>query len=198
MRILLAAPDRDLLSCYQKILETEFGEIITAFDGTQVLSLLSEERFDAVILDREIPRVDHRRIVGQLNHGHIPVIVLTDSSVTTHQLTEEPLANAYLTHPFFPEDMISALRDAVNKAASGERLSVAGCEIDISGYRIVGGPRLTAGEMDLLQLLARGESVTADVGAYIGALNEKFAGIGAPARIRYRTEKGFELVVEHE
>ena len=37
MRILLAAPDRDLLDCYRSILQADFGETVTAFDGTQVL-----------------------------------------------------------------------------------------------------------------------------------------------------------------
>ena len=48
MRILFAAPDRDLLECYKKLLESDFGETVTAFDGTQVYSLMSAEKFDIV------------------------------------------------------------------------------------------------------------------------------------------------------
>ena len=57
MKILFAAPDRDLLECFRKLLETDLGETVTAFDGTQVLTLLASESVDAVILDRDLPRV---------------------------------------------------------------------------------------------------------------------------------------------
>ena len=41
MKILFAAPDRDLLECFKQLFETDLGETVTAFDGTQVMTLLS-------------------------------------------------------------------------------------------------------------------------------------------------------------
>ena len=65
MRILLAASDRDLLESYQKLLTDAFGECVTAFDGTQVLADLAEERFDMVVLDRALPRVRHAELLRE-------------------------------------------------------------------------------------------------------------------------------------
>ncbi|MBR6915826.1 MAG: response regulator, partial [Clostridia bacterium] len=82
MKILFAAPDRDLLECFKQLLAGEFGETVTAFDGTQVLTLLSAENFDAVILDRALPRVDHKTLVARIREKDLPSVVLTDEPVS--------------------------------------------------------------------------------------------------------------------
>ena len=73
MKILFAAPDRDLLECFRQLLETEIGETVTTFDGTQVISLLMSENFDVLILDRNSPRVDHKTIVERANEKTSPL-----------------------------------------------------------------------------------------------------------------------------
>ena len=115
MRILLAASDRDLLECYQKILEADCGETVTAFDGTRVLTALAEERFDLVILDRQLPRVEHTKIVQRLRDGNIPVIVLSDEPDEAKKRGAAPRADAYLTHPFRPETLTGLIRAHTEK-----------------------------------------------------------------------------------
>lgn len=198
MKLLFAAPDRDLLACFQKLLEADVGQTVTAFDGTQVFLLLASERFDAVVLDRELPRIEHRKILLRIRETDTPVIVLTDAPVTVHQLTQEPLPNAFLPYPFSGDRLAELIRDTLEKASSGERLSAAGLEIDVPGFRIADGPRLTAGELDVLKKLLGGNLVTDSDGAVVSALNAKLAQSGARARITYRTTKGFELVNEDE
>ena len=198
MRILFAAPDRDLLECYKAILEADFGETVTAFDGTQVIALLSAERFDVLLLDRDIPRIGYDRLIARAQRDGLPVIVLTDDAVSTAQLTQEVLPNAFLLYPFTPEQVGRVLRDTMEKASSGETLRFGGLGLDVSGFRIVGGPRVTAKEIDAVRSLINGGAEASAGGAYICALNEKFARIGAGARIRYRAKKGFELVTEDE
>ena len=108
MRILFAAPDRDLLSCYKEILESECDEVVTVFDGTQVLSLLSTELFDIMILDRSIPRIGYKELTALAQEKKIPVIILTD----------EPggmPSNAYLTYPFTPDQIESVIRETGDK-----------------------------------------------------------------------------------
>ena len=99
MKILFAAPDRDLVECFKRLLETDLGETVTAFDGTQVISLLMSENFDVLILDRNIPRVDYKTIVERANEKTVPVIVLTDEPAGVRQ-TGEPSANGRLAYPF--------------------------------------------------------------------------------------------------
>ena len=198
MKILFAAPDRDLLECYKKLLETDFGEIVTVFDGTQVFALLSNESFDIVILDREIPRIDYKKILARTKEKHIPVIVLTDSSVCLRQLTQEPLPNAYLSYPFTALILEQVIRDTLEKTSSAELLDFYGLKLNVSEFKIVDGPQLTSGEIDILKSLLENKYVLTDDGASISALNIKFSGAGSRVRIKYRAKKGYELVNEEE
>jgi len=119
MKILFAAPDRDLLECYKKLLVDDFGETVTAFDGTQVISLLMSENFDVLILDRNIPRVDHKTIVERANEKKVPVIVLTDEPAGVRR-AGEPSANGRLAYPFtFAEIKKKILEKCGNEEMKG-------------------------------------------------------------------------------
>ena len=198
MRILLAAPDRDLLECYRAILQTDFGETVTAFDGTQVLSLAAAEPFDLVVMDCSLPRIEWNQLLKRIRQKGIPVIALTDEFVSTRLLTEEPTANAWLRYPFKPERLRGLIRDILEKAASAERWEAGSSVVDVSAFRFAEGPSLSAGELDVLRELLRGAAVTTEAGAQIRALNAKLAAQNAGVRIRYRAQKGFELVKEDE
>ena len=117
MKILFAAPDRDLLECYKKLFEDDLGQTVTAFDGTQVITLLSAESFDHLILDRNIPRVDHHVIIERANNSCIPVVLLTDEPAGVRQQAE----NGSLAYPFTFERIKEAVRDALDKSQSMER-----------------------------------------------------------------------------
>ena len=198
MRILLAAPDRDLLDCYRSILQADFGETVTAFDGTQVLSLISAEEFDLIILDRSLPRITFKQLLMRIHRKGIPVIALTDEPVSSHLLMDQPGPNAWLPFPFTPQSLNRVIRDTLEKAASGERWSIGGLTVDVPGFRFEDGPGLSAGELDVLRTLLHREAVSADEGACISALNAKLAGLNCDQKIRYRSGKGFELVNEDE
>lgn len=199
MRILFAAADRDLLRCYQKILGEAVGETVTVFDGTQVLTLTAEESFDVVVLDRHIPRVDYRHILQRLENAGTPVIVLQSEPVSSQLLMSEPLASAYLPYPFRTEALIAAVRDVTAKRASGELLSFADAEADVSSFRLRGGARLTAPELDLLRGLIGGHTPdTARIGVYVGAVNGKLLKQNSRARIRYWAGEGYQLVMQDE
>ena len=108
MRILFAAPDRDLLECYKKLLEEDIGETVTAFDGTQVVFLLSNEPFDIVILDRAIPRIGYKKLTDLIHGKGIPVILLSDGNKP-----DETDSDACLTYPFAPENIENVIRNVL-------------------------------------------------------------------------------------
>ena len=108
------------------------------------------------------------------------------------------LPNSWLSYPFTPEKICDEIKDTLNCVSSDEQFSAGDVEINVPGYRITGGPSLTAGEIKVLRALLNGESITANDGVYINALNTKFGKIGTETRIKYKAKKGFELVAQNE
>lgn len=111
MKILLASPERDLLKCYKALFEADLGETVTAFDGTQVLSLLSAEAFDIALLDNELPRIEYGKLIGQAKENNVPVIALTNGADTS-QIN----ANAYLKYPFDYGKIKSVVMETLEKS----------------------------------------------------------------------------------
>ena len=120
MKILFAAPDRDLLECYRQLLETDLGETVTAFDGTQTLTLLAAESFDILIVDQKILRVDSKTITGRANVKNIPAVVLTDDPAGARR-SEETSANGRLSYPFTFAEIKKTILDTLEKHSLKER-----------------------------------------------------------------------------
>lgn len=181
MKIILGVSDRDLLSSCEKLLTLEGFEVQTAFDGTRVATLAPAEPFDAAVLEDALPRIGSPALTGQLHHLGIPVIVLLNQRVTVSHLLRSPLPDAYLSHPFLPEDLFRVLREAAEKPAAPEAIP------------------LTCGEIRLLKLLDSGAPVSGKAArTMITALNEKWKNAGLPDRITYEISKGYRRVKDHD
>lgn len=198
MKILLAASDRDLLECYKKLLESDIGETVTAFDGTQVISLMNTESFDIIILDRDIPRADYRILIEKVRNKNIPLILLTDDQINTHQLLEKNLPNVYLSYPFVFDQLNRVINDTIEKKSQKDILKIGDIEVDLSESKFKNGPLLTYSELDVIQSLLNDETVMVSSGSYISAINEKLSRISSEIRIKYKQEKGFKLVTKDE
>ena len=110
MKLLFAAADRDLLRSYGELLTADGVEVVTAFDGTHVLALMEEQTFDVVVLDRDIPRVDHRRIVRRLKERGIPVILLLNGRDGMRAEQSDIRADVSISHPFLHYELMALVQ----------------------------------------------------------------------------------------
>ena len=117
MKILFAAPDRDLLECFGKLLKSDGFEVVTAFDGTQVLFLLSNERFDLVVLDRDLPRIACGKLLARSRQKELPSVILTVPATTADRPTDGLQPDAVLPYPFTAEQLENVIRQTAAKAA---------------------------------------------------------------------------------
>ena len=193
MRILLADPNRDLLSSYQALLEKNGHTVRIAFDGARVLTLLGESAFDFAIVNERLPRIRHDRVIRNLHDAEIPILVLLDRPLTRKILLRRELANAYLSFPFSPEELFAVMEDVRKKAA--ETLDVMG--VSVSGFRFTGTDiRLTAGEVDVLHRLSKGERLTGGgYGVWVYSLNWKLERLPEKQRVQiaYTARNGYGL-----
>ncbi|MBO4407015.1 MAG: hypothetical protein J5849_04875 [Clostridia bacterium] len=198
MRILLASPDRDLLWCYMTLFREKGIETAEAFDGAQTLAGIGEGGVDLLILAEDVPRVEEKRITSYANETGLPLIVLCTKEPGVRELSSGVLANAYLAHPFTPEDLEKTLAE-VNEKRNSEELIPWGREGETVSRFTLRGERVTAREIGFLEAFREGKSVKAeDGGAYLAALTGKMKKTGIPGKVRYRPNEGFRWVDDHE
>ena len=90
------------------LLETQLGNyftVSTAANGAEGLEKLGDEQPDLVVCDVMMPEMDGfeltKRLKGNFNISHIPVILLTAYSSEEHQLKGiRAGADSYITKPF--------------------------------------------------------------------------------------------------
>jgi two-component system chemotaxis response regulator CheY len=86
--------------------------VVTAENGQEALEILARDRFDAVILDINMPKMDGfeflKRFRGDAGYATIPVIMLTTEGQEEDREAALALgANDYFMKPFKPSDLIA-------------------------------------------------------------------------------------------
>jgi DNA-binding response OmpR family regulator len=118
--VLVVEDDREinqLVGAYAELCGYEYRP---ALNGTMALSEARREAPSAVILDLMLPDVDGfevcRRLRGELSLKAIPIIILSAlSSEKDKALGRACGADAYLTKPFNPDQLMNALLEYAKK-----------------------------------------------------------------------------------
>jgi chemosensory pili system protein ChpA (sensor histidine kinase/response regulator) len=102
-----------------RLLTREGYEVITARDGVDALKLLSDRSPDAILLDIEMPRMDGfefaKTMKGDAKSLHIPIIMITSRTADKHRNRAAELGvDAFLGKPYQEDELLQALRDAVD------------------------------------------------------------------------------------
>lgn len=198
MKILLAEADRDFLSTFRQLLSLDGHEVVTVFDGTQVITKTTTEHFDLVVLSHQIPRIDCRTLILSLSEKNIPTIVLLDTKISSSILMSEILANAYLAFPFFPNELTELMNEVIKCYNSKETISISDIEIQPSEFKLCGKTPVTAQEIKLVETLIGNKPLDAKrAEPFINSLNNKLEQLGKKNRIKYITGDGYRLVTEN-
>src|SRR5512135_102882 len=134
-------------------------------DGQESLDRFSEERFDLVVLDIMLPKLDGIEVCRRLRtRSQVPIIMLTAKGDEIDKVAGlEMGADDYITKPFSVREFRSRVKAALrrgNMAAAGsveEPIRVGGLEIDPERRAVTleGDPvKLTYVEFEILATLA--------------------------------------------
>lgn len=101
-RILVVEDDLDIQELLKNFLQEAGYEIILAGDGVEALSLFSASRFDLVLLDVMLPRINGFAVCELIRkQSQVPVIMLTALSGEEQQIRGLDLqVDDYVTKPF--------------------------------------------------------------------------------------------------
>jgi len=128
----LLVDDSDLIHRHTRpILQAEGYEVVEAWDGEQALVLCAERRFDLILTDVEMPKLDGwelcRRIKQDPKLLHTPVVICSSLGEASDLERGFDLgADEYLVKPVVPEELVSRLQAllATKMLSQRERLLV--------------------------------------------------------------------------
>ena len=162
MRILVVEDETKVAQALKEGLAGEHYDVAVAGTGEEGFFLVNSERFDAVVLDLQLPGRDGIEILSTLRRRGVdtPVLILTArDAVDDRVLGLDSGADDYLVKPFAFAELLARLR-ALMRRGRGEtlRLKVADLDIDLVTRKVTRADRavdLTGREFELLEYLVR-------------------------------------------
>ncbi len=111
-KILVADDDREIVRLIGDSLEDEGYEVLTAYDGKQVLEELDRSVVSLVILDVMMPEMDGLEVCRKIrNEIAIPIILLSAKSREIDKVVGlEVGADDYLTKPFSVNELVARVK----------------------------------------------------------------------------------------
>jgi two-component system, chemotaxis family, chemotaxis protein CheY len=105
---------KTMRSMVQTILENEGYSVITAEDGVDALEKLDTNKIDMAVIDFHMPNMNGTTLIRKLRripeYKKIPILMLTtESSEFRKNKARELGANGWLTKPFDPTTLASAV-----------------------------------------------------------------------------------------
>lgn len=123
-RVLVVDDDPVIRGLLEVNLELEGYEVRLAVDGSDALAQVAAEHPDLVLLDIMMPGIDGWEVAQQLKGdertAHIPVAFLTARAMGTDVKRGTDLgADAYVTKPFDPEELLELVGRLVTGGGGG-------------------------------------------------------------------------------
>ncbi len=165
-RILLVDDEQSVQTLLTYPLRKEGYEVVTAADGQEALDRFAEHRFDLVVLDIMLPKLDGIEVCRRLRtRSQVPIIMLTAKGDEIDKVVGlEMGADDYITKPFSVREFRSRVKAALRRGGIGsagdapsEPIHAGELEIDFErrSVRIRGAAvRLTYVEFEILASLA--------------------------------------------
>ena len=124
-RILLVDDEPAVQKLLAYPLRKDGYEVVSATDGRRALDAFAEGRFDLVVLDIMLPKLDGIEVCRRLrSKSQVPIIMLTAKDDEIDKVVGlEMGADDYITKPFSVREFRSRVRAALRRAEMGGRVS---------------------------------------------------------------------------
>jgi DNA-binding response OmpR family regulator len=166
-RILLVDDEQGVQTLLTYPLRRDGYEVIAAQDGHEALRRFAEQRFDLVVLDLMLPKLDGIEVCKRMrSRSQVPIIMLTAKGDEIDKVVGlEMGADDYITKPFSMREFRSRVKAALRRSrmpgaqqAVSEPIRSGDLHIDFERRAVTmrGEPvRLTYVEFEILAALAR-------------------------------------------
>ena len=174
-RILVVEDDFDIQELLQNFLQEAGYEVAVANDGVEALSLFADQRYDLIVLDIMLPKIDGYGVCELIRkQSDVPIIMLTALSGEEDQIKGLDLqVDDYITKPFSMPVLIRKIaavlrRSTISQNQEHQTVAYKNLILDLDSYSaLVNGEsyELTQREFEILRelLLNQGRVLTRQI-----------------------------------
>jgi len=142
-KILIIEDEESILMALTDDLALEGYEVASARDGLQGLSMAKEKRYDLIILDIMLPKMDGFEVCKQLRQAGVatPILMLTAKSQEIDKVLGLELgADDYVTKPFSPRELLARVKAILRRVKTTrdefDICNFGDVEIDFKKYEV--------------------------------------------------------------
>lgn len=168
VNILIVDDEIEILNLLRKYLEREGYNVDAASDGEEGLVFFSKKKYDLIILDVMMPKVDGIEVCKRLrNKTNAPIVMLTAKGDEIDKVLGLRIgADDYITKPFSMNEFVARINahlrryfvlSAGGSSANNSVIAFNNLVIDLKSYVVHRGEeeiQLTAKEFELLKFFA--------------------------------------------
>lgn len=165
IRILIADDDKEIRNLLKIYLERELYMVDTAINGEEALHLFNQNKYNLVILDLMMPKIDGIEVCKKLrDKTNVPILMLTAKDHEVDKILGLSIgADDYITKPFSIHKVIARVKALMrrflvlgsnNTAQEKTTLSFKGLTINLNTYTVHTNKEeisLTGKELELLK-----------------------------------------------
>jgi len=159
IKILIIEDDPELLMVLSMYLKKYGMQTACAEDPYIGLSMLTQEKFDLIILDLTLPGMDGLEVVQKIREqSNIPIIISSArNDLTDKVIGLERGADDYMPKPYDPRELVTRIKTILRRTTASNVVKEEGKFIvDRAGHTIKFKGKtleLTAAEFDVLEIL---------------------------------------------
>lgn len=171
IRVLIADDEKEIRDLVKKYLERERYQVDVAVDGEEALRLFESHKYNFILLDLMMPKIDGIEVCRRLrNRTNIPILMLTAKDQEIDKILGLGIgADDYMTKPFSINELVARIKallrrflvlgSEANMIVDHEEslIRYKGLTIDLKKYSaMIAGEEiaLTAKEFELLKFFA--------------------------------------------
>lgn len=165
-KVLVVDDEKLIVKGIRFSLEQDGMEVEVAYDGEEAVEKAKTQKFDIILLDIMLPKIDGLQVCQQIREfSGVPIIMLTAKGEDMDKIMGlEYGADDYITKPFNILEVKARIKAIMRRTASGDEkkqehiLDAGSMKIDLEERRVyIDGHEmnLTSKEFDVLELLAK-------------------------------------------
>ena len=133
-KVLVVDDEKLIVKGLKFSLEQDGLTVDSAYDGEEALALIRENKYDIVLLDLMLPKMNGYEVCQEVrSFSDVPIVMLTAKSEDMDKILGlEMGADDYIAKPFRPRELLSRIKSVLRRTGKGDCMTIGNVQIDFA------------------------------------------------------------------